>query len=139
MMGLLWAYLISYIRARAAAEGAHAGGGFWQRPERVVTILLGAAFGHVATAVWILGIWPLTTVAHRIWRAWRACGALDAGHGTEAPAIQPAGLLGPVLWRWPRGTVPFDIHAGTVILMLVLWNVPPADPLRAVLAWWVGA
>ena len=74
-VGLVWAYLISYIKARAETAGGRGGGGFWQRPERVVTILLGAGFGHVATALWILALWPLATVAHRLWRAARTYAA----------------------------------------------------------------
>jgi len=141
-VGLVWAYLISYIKARAEAAGGRSGGGFWQRPERVVTIILGAGFGHLATALWILALWPLTTVAHRLWRAARSCAAADARGGAaagpaEPPNDDPRGLLGLVLWRWPRGTVPFDLHAGAVILMLVFWRVPETDWLRDLLACWV--
>jgi CDP-diacylglycerol--glycerol-3-phosphate 3-phosphatidyltransferase len=135
--GLLWASLISYIKARAEVAGARGGGGFWQRPERIVTILLGAAFGHVTTAIWILGLWPLATVAHRIWHARLSCAAAEAG-GTVDDRV-PQGLLAVLLWRWKRGTVLFDIHAGTVILMLIFWDIPAIDPLRDLAAWWVGA
>ncbi|MBM4017793.1 MAG: CDP-alcohol phosphatidyltransferase family protein [Planctomycetes bacterium] len=155
--GLVWAYLISYIRARAETAGARGGGGFWQRPERVVTILLGAAFGHVTTAVWILGLWPLATVAHRLWHARRSCAAAQAAAavtaaeaaaagsgepGAEGAAtapgadIEPQGLAAVLLWRWPRGTIPFDVHAGAVILMLIFWDIPAIDPLRDLLARW---
>jgi len=137
LAGLVWAYLISYIKTRAETAGARAGGGFWQRPERIVTILLALAFYHLATAVWILGFWPLTTVAHRLWRARRTAALADAGEGS--PDIEPQGLLGLVLWRWKRGGVAFDIHAGIVILMLVFWNAPAPDLLRDLAAWWVGA
>jgi len=151
-LGLLWAYLTSYIRARAETVVPWCGGGFWQRGERVVTILLGLAFGHLVVAVWILGLWPLTTVAHRLWRARRACAVQDgrmdesavrlgglAGRGRRARAIEPRGLAGLLLWRWDRGTVPFDLHAGAVIAMLVFVNLPEADPLRDLLALLVGA
>jgi len=143
VVGLVWAYLISYIKARAETAGGRAGGGFWQRPERVVTILLGAGFGHLATALWILALWPLTTIAHRIWVAARTCIAVDraasesAGRpaaSDESPDAGLRGLPGLVLWRWRRGTVPFDIHAGTVILMLVFWDIPETDWLRDLLA-----
>jgi CDP-diacylglycerol--glycerol-3-phosphate 3-phosphatidyltransferase len=134
-VGLVWAYLISYIKARAETAGGRGGGGFWQRPERVVTTILGAGFGHVATALWILALWPLATIAHRLWRAARTCRAADrvASAPADASDDDPRGLLGLVLWRWHRGTVPFDIHAGTVILMLVFWAVPETDWLRELL------
>jgi CDP-diacylglycerol--glycerol-3-phosphate 3-phosphatidyltransferase len=138
-VGLVWAYLISYIKARAETAGGRAGGGFWQRPERVVTILLGGGFGHVATALWILALWPLTTIAHRLWRAARTGAAADrAAGGPDAaagpPDDDPRGLPGLVLWRYRRATVPFDIHAGIVILMLVLWEIPETDWLRDLIA-----
>jgi len=133
-IGLVWAYLISYIKARAEAAGGRAGGGFWQRPERLVTILLGAGFGHMTTAIWILALWPLTTIAHRLWLAVRTCGAADRGASADPADDEPRGVLGLVLWRWHRGTVPFDIHAGVVILMLVFWAAPETDWLRELLA-----
>jgi CDP-diacylglycerol--glycerol-3-phosphate 3-phosphatidyltransferase len=147
-VGLVWAYLISYIKARAETAGGRGGGGFWQRPERVVTIILGAGFGHVATALWILALWPLTTVAHRLWRAARTCAAADRAAGASAGAPEaaagpsdddPRGFLGLVLWRWHRGTLAFDIHAGAVIAMVVFWHIPETDLVRDLLARWVGA
>jgi len=51
-LGLIWAQVTSYLRARAVAEGAEGHGGFWQRGERVVTMLLGLGFHHLSTAVW---------------------------------------------------------------------------------------
>ena len=137
--GLTWAYLISYIRSRAANEGAEAGGGFWQRPERVVTIILGLGFHHLPTAVWILGLAPIATVAHRLWRARRTLAARAAGGGEAVPGDGPAGLLGILLFRWRRGSVPFDIQAGATIAALVFWDLPPIDPLRESLARLIGA
>jgi CDP-diacylglycerol--glycerol-3-phosphate 3-phosphatidyltransferase len=133
--GLVWAYLISYIKARAENEGAQAGGGFWQRPERVVTIMLGLGFHHLPTAIWILGVAPIATIAHRLWRA-RRTSANPAG--ADALGQGPAGLAGVVLWRWRRGTIPFDIQAGATIAALVFWDLPPIDPLRDVLARLIG-
>ncbi len=137
--GLTWAYLISYIRARAECEVVFAGGGFWQRGERVVTILLGTLFGHVTTAVWILGLWPLTTVAHRAWRAGAACRLVREGRQGEVEGLQPRGLWKVVLWGHPRGGVPFDLHAGAVILLLVFVDVPAVDPLGLLVARLGGA
>jgi len=133
--GLVWAYLVSYIKARAGNEGADAGGGFWQRAERVVTILLGLSFHHLPTAVWILGLAPIATVAHRLWRARRACAAAEGG---EAPGDGPPGFWGVLLWRWKRGTIPFDLQAGATIAALVFWDLPPIDPLREAVARLIG-
>jgi len=138
-LGLLWAFLTSYLRTRATEEGAEAYGGFWQRGERVVTMLLGIAFLHLATAVWILGIFPLATVAHRLWRAHRTCPQADGSPGTTPRDDEPRGLLGIILFRWRRGTVPFDIQAGATVALLVLLDMPPVDPLRRLVEWLVGA
>jgi hypothetical protein len=133
LAGLVWAYLISYIRSRAENEGVAGGGGFWQRPERMVTLLLGMGFLHLPTALWILGTLPLATVAHRLCRARRSCLAIDAGAAPPAGDGWPTGLAGVILWRWPRGTPAFDVMAGAVVLTVVLWNIPAIDPLRHVL------
>jgi len=138
-LGLVWAFLTSYLRARAAAEGADAYGGFWQRGERVVTMLLGIGFLHLATAVWILGIFPIATVAHRLWRARRTCPQADGGAAEPPGEDEPRGLLGVLLFRWRRGTIPFDVQAGTTVALLVFLDFPPIDPLRRLVEWLVGA
>lgn len=138
LAGLVWAYQTSYIKVRAETAGARGHGGFWQRPERIVTFLLGAACLHLTTVVWILGVWPLATVAHRLWRARRTAAMADAGAPAEDD-LQPRGAAALLLWRWKRGGVPFDIHAGVVILMLIFWDAPAPDLVRRLAAWWVGA
>jgi len=139
LAGFVWAYLISYIKARAESAGVPAGGGFWQRPERCVTIFLGVGFLHLPTVLWILGLWPITTVLHRFWRVRRSCKALEAGQAREAvEAMQPRGLAAPFLWRWARGTWQFDIQAGATVLMLIFWDLPPIDPLRDLIARLLG-
>jgi CDP-diacylglycerol--glycerol-3-phosphate 3-phosphatidyltransferase len=134
--GLVWAYLISYIKARAETAGAQGHGGFWQRPERLVTILLGVTFHHVTTAIWILGLWPLATVAHRLWRARWSSRLAESGSPADG---DPRGVLRVVLWHWARGTTPFDIHAGAVVLMMIFWSIPATfDPLRELAALWIS-
>jgi CDP-diacylglycerol--glycerol-3-phosphate 3-phosphatidyltransferase len=138
--GLVWAYLISYIRSRAENEGVDGRGGFWQRPERVVTLLVGMVFLHMTTALWILGTLPLATVAHRLGRVRRSCRAADAG-ATPPVKVEdwPTGLLAGVLWRWPRGTLAFDLMAGAVIATVACWDLPAIDPLREAVARLFGA
>ncbi len=128
--GLVWAYMVSYTRARAGDVHVACDGGFWQRGERVVTMMLGVGFGHVTTALWILGLLPVTTVAHRVWCVRRTCHLLDEGRTEEAATVEPRGVPGLVLWRWRRGSLPFDLYAGTIIALCVFLDVPAADPLR---------
>ncbi len=132
--GLVWAYLTSYARSRAAPLGGDCDGGFWQRGERVVTMLLGVLFGHLSTAVWVLAVWPVATVAHRLWWIGRAAKLVEAGKDPADEPIEPRGGLGVVLWRYPRGSLPFDVHAGLVIALLVFWSAPETDWLGAWLA-----
>ena len=143
-LGLVWAFLTSYLRARAREEEADAHGGFWQRGERVVTMLLGIAFLHLATAVWILGVLPVATVAHRLWRARRTCPPSAGAAGGAVGEAEPRGILGVVLFRWRRGSIPFDIQAGTTIALLIFLefafaDLAAADPLRGLAKWLVGA
>lgn len=135
-VGLTWAYLISYIKARAENVGVAADGGFWQRPERIVTILLALGFHHVTTAVWILGTLPLTTVIQRLWQVRRTA---DAAPGAAANLREPGLPLAIAFWRWPRGSIPFDVYAGSIVAMCVFLDIPAADPLRDWVARWVGA
>ncbi len=137
-VGLVWAQAVSYLRARAAAEGADAHGGFWQRGERVVTLLLGLGFHHLSTAVWILGIAPLATVAHRLWRVARTTPGPDGRPPNPPAEDEPRGLLGILLFRWRRLTVPFDIQAGATIALLVLVRFPEPDWVRGLVAWLAG-
>ncbi|MFO8012478.1 MAG: CDP-alcohol phosphatidyltransferase family protein [Phycisphaerae bacterium] len=137
-VGLVWAQATSYLRARAAAEGAEGGGGFWQRGERVVTLLLGLAFHHLSTAVWILGVAPLATVVHRLWRVARTTPGPDGRPPNPPGEDEPRGLLGVLLFRWPRLSVPFDIQAGVTIALLVFVAFPEPDWVRMLVAWLVG-
>ena len=48
-------------------------------------------------------------------------------------------VLAVVLFRWRRGTIPFDVQAGATVALLVFLDVPPIDPLRRLAEWLVGA
>jgi len=137
-LGLIWAQVTSYVKARAVAEGGEGYGGFWQRGERIVTLFLGLGFHHLATAVWILGVAPLATAVHRLWRAARTTPE-PGGAPPRSPADdEPRGLAGVLLFRWKRLTVPFDIQAGITIALLVFVDFPAPDLLRDLAARLVG-
>jgi phosphatidylglycerophosphate synthase len=133
-LGTLWAFLTSYIKARAENSVPSCGGGFWQRGERVVTFFVGLVFVNPTMIVWILGLWPVTTVAHRLWRAHRASALVEAGQSDAVATLQPRGLPAILLWRWDRHGLLFDVHIGVPILMLAIWKIPATfDPLRQLL------
>lgn len=69
LLALVGAYLTSYIRARAQAEGADVRGGV-DRLLRMVTLLLGLAMPDLLPAVVIiLAVTGLATAFYRLWQA----------------------------------------------------------------------
>ena len=56
LLGLIGAYMTSYVRARAEALGLDAKVGLLQRPERVVLLSAPQAFFGLALNGWVLGI-----------------------------------------------------------------------------------
>jgi CDP-diacylglycerol--glycerol-3-phosphate 3-phosphatidyltransferase len=64
--------MVSYTRARAESLIPSCKAGFWERPERIVLMILGALFDRMAAALWLLAIFPNITVIHRIVHTWKA-------------------------------------------------------------------
>jgi CDP-diacylglycerol--glycerol-3-phosphate 3-phosphatidyltransferase len=61
--------MVSYTRARAEALIGSCKVGFMERPERIVTVILGALFnrwGVMAPCLWVLAVFSTITVIHRI-------------------------------------------------------------------------
>ena len=65
------AVMVSYAKARAESLVPRAEVGFWDRPERLVLMILGALSNRMEIALWILAIGPNLTVIHRIVHTWR--------------------------------------------------------------------
>ncbi|MDE3108800.1 MAG: CDP-alcohol phosphatidyltransferase family protein [Acidobacteriota bacterium] len=65
------AVMISYAKARAASLVPESDVGFWDRPERLVLIILAALANRMGLALWILAIGPNITVVHRIVHTWK--------------------------------------------------------------------
>jgi phosphatidylglycerophosphate synthase len=64
------AVLVSYSQARAESLIERCRVGFWERPERIVLMILGALTGRMSIALVILAIGPNITVIHRIRHTW---------------------------------------------------------------------
>jgi len=116
-------YLISYIAARGGEEGVPTRVGFWQRGERFVTLIIGLATGHLTTALWLLATWPFLTVLQRMLILYRALAVPGEGRSAERPGLfsKIAGLL---FWQYPRGSLAYDIHAGLIIIILIVVPEP---------------
>ncbi len=65
------AVMISYAKARAASLVPESEVGFWDRPERLVLIIIAALANRMGLALWILAIGPNITVVHRIVYTWK--------------------------------------------------------------------
>jgi len=74
------AVMVSYAKARAESLVPRAEVGFWDRPERLVLMILGALSNRMEIALWFLAIGPNITVVHRIVHTWKH---------TKAPAPLP--------------------------------------------------
>jgi CDP-diacylglycerol--glycerol-3-phosphate 3-phosphatidyltransferase len=69
--------MVSYARARAESLIPSCKAGFWERPERIVLLILGALGNRVAPALWLLAIGPNISVIQRIVHTWKE---IQAGH-----------------------------------------------------------
>jgi CDP-diacylglycerol--glycerol-3-phosphate 3-phosphatidyltransferase len=81
---LVTSQVISYIKARAEASGLRGDGGFIERPERLIIVLIGAGFSGLfhlpwllPAAMWVLAIASLITFAQRLHTVRRSPGAME--------------------------------------------------------------
>jgi hypothetical protein len=63
--------MVSYATARAESLVPKSEVGFWDRPERIALMILGALVNRMPIALWILAIGPNITVIHRILHTWK--------------------------------------------------------------------
>jgi len=134
------AYMISYVKARAENLLEDCSVGYWLRGERCGAMLIAAFCGHIPAALWQQATLPFLTVLRRIRYAAQALHAREDGR----PAPRRGPLDGPgrfiALWRFPRGSLPYDLVTGFNILFLVAapWVQPffygRGDPLGVWLA-----
>lgn len=70
-------FLVSYVKARAEAAGFRCDGGFAERPERTIILLVATGFAGLgipfilAIGVWLLAIASYITVVHRVVQVWQ--------------------------------------------------------------------
>lgn len=63
--------LISYAKARAESLAPPSDVGFWDRPERLVLMILGAMVNRMPLVLGILAVGTNITVVHRIYHTWK--------------------------------------------------------------------
>jgi CDP-diacylglycerol--glycerol-3-phosphate 3-phosphatidyltransferase len=64
------AVMVSYAKARAQSLVTVGEVGFWERPERLVLMILGGLLNRMALVLWVIAIGANVTVIHRILRTW---------------------------------------------------------------------
>jgi phosphatidylglycerophosphate synthase len=70
-------FLVSYVKARAEASGFRCDGGFAERPERTIILLVSTGFAGLgieyilAIGIWVLAVASFITVFHRIIQVWQ--------------------------------------------------------------------
>lgn len=93
------AVMVSYARARAESLVPTKEVGFWERPERLVLMILGALSNRMPLALWLLAIGPNITVVHRIVFTWKQ---MRGGHSAAA-GDPPLGLNSSAMPEGPGG------------------------------------
>src|ERR1700691_3316877 len=69
--------MISYTRARAENSIPMCKVGFMERPERVVLVIIGALFDHMAPVLWVIAVLGNLTVVHRMIFTWQEAERLE--------------------------------------------------------------
>ena len=85
---LITSVLVSYAQARAELVVPDFRIGFFERAERVVVLALGALFGFLVPALWIVTLGSAITVAQRFSKAYQEMEQIDA---TERAALRERG------------------------------------------------
>jgi hypothetical protein len=106
------AVMVSYAKARAVSLVGESEIGFWERPERLALIILGALTNRMEIALWILAIGPNITVIHRILHTWKQTRSADASARLSTPPTAGASNAGKSQKR-PDG--PLDVSAGRAL------------------------
>ncbi|MDR3660138.1 MAG: CDP-alcohol phosphatidyltransferase family protein [Mycobacterium sp.] len=92
---LVTSQVISYIKARAEASGLRADGGFIERPERLIIVLVGAGFSDLPIhplplalpiAMWLLAAASVVTLGQRVASVRRS----PAANEPLPPSIPPS-------------------------------------------------
>jgi CDP-diacylglycerol---glycerol-3-phosphate 3-phosphatidyltransferase len=95
MICLVSSQVISYVKARAEANGLSGDGGLIERPERLIIVLVGAAFSDLPfiplpwllqVAMWVLAVASLVTLAQRLHTVRTSPGATDELRQNQAAA-----------------------------------------------------
>jgi CDP-diacylglycerol--glycerol-3-phosphate 3-phosphatidyltransferase len=129
-LAMFAASMISYTRARAEDLIHFCTVGYWQRGERLVATLAAVFALNIPALLWQQALLPMLTVWARIDYTRK----VSAG---KKPITDPraGGRLDRLkLWRYPRGTIPYDLVTAANAAFLLFVRIPAqADPIGAAL------
>ncbi|MCX2965517.1 CDP-alcohol phosphatidyltransferase family protein [Gordonia sp. Z-3] len=80
---LVTSQVISYAKARAEASGLNGDGGWIERPDRLIIVLVGTGFTGLGigwaihVAMWVLAVLSVITVGQRMWSIYSSPGGRD--------------------------------------------------------------
>ena len=124
MAGLVGSVMVSYTKARAESIGIDCNVGVMERPERMICLIVGALFGLMEPALWVLAVLANITALQRILHTRRqlrrprtlaptilgalalACvlgGAASADAVTPARAVTVPATVAPAVEAYQRG------------------------------------
>lgn len=133
------ATLISYLKARAENLIDDCSVGYWLRGERCAALLIAAFSAHLPAVLWQQAILPAFTALRRMVWTYRCLSAKQRGTAPPDPAPLPGARRYLAPWRFPRGSVPYDVVTGANIAYILFAPLisplfgPAADPLRTIL------
>jgi len=79
--------MVSYTRARAESLIGHCKVGFMERPERIVLVIIGALFNHMAPVLWVIAVLSNITVIHRILHTYQVTKSMEVATGEHEVEI----------------------------------------------------
>ena len=84
--------MVSYTRARAENTIPSCKVGFMERPERVVLLIMGALFYHMAQVLWVIAVLANITVIHRMVFTYQEAKRLEEAQLRPAPVRESSPL-----------------------------------------------
>jgi CDP-diacylglycerol--glycerol-3-phosphate 3-phosphatidyltransferase len=103
------AVMVSYAKARANSLVPESDVGFWDRPERLVLMIIGALANRMSPVLWVLAIGPNITVIHRIVHTWMQTEGVKRAAAKQAaklPAGKSSAQFPPIPSRGPSDRSP---------------------------------
>jgi len=134
LISMINAMMISYCRARAENIIESCKVGYWQRGERSTAIIVGSFAYNIPALLLQQSLLTTFTVLRRIFHTRNVIRWVQNGKPLDKkPITDPREgnlWLKIRLWRWKRGTLPYDIITTMNLIWLLFARFPATDLLR---------